>query len=556
MNSEKEILKKTLLSLVKSEDGMVISLNGIWGIGKTYFWNECAKVLDKKKYAYISLFGKNSITDIRNDIFLQISTTNTIINKIKGNLGGSRILGADVGSMLTLLESKDLNQTVIAIDDLERLSNNLSIMDVMGLISELKEQKKCKIILISNIEQIKESDNLNSFLVSEFNEKASNTRFSIKRTNNESIFEKYSEKIIDYTFTYSPTIEENFSYIKDDLGIFESEHILLLLSRTNYDKKNFNIRLMNKLSRDLKLFNFLGKEIEKEILNSISTYIFEKVYSKSIDNSIFRRKDISPLYFKINDILKLGFINNKEDFLKEVIFIQQELNNTIKDKEFVKHTESIVEKYKYDVSYGEIDFANELYSKIKNNIERVYYLLGHNTLYYYTNTLLPDINKTKKDEYLNLWIEIAKKRIDSVFERIEDPTKVYSNDYLNPFNGNAELMEYIQSKRVVAIKEKTQDNMEVINVLTKLRNQSGWTQEDENYLSSIPPSLHEEYIQASSKYLELIHLFCLSLNRFSGSKPFLETYNNFVAALTNLENNQKYKIKIRRLLKELGESKE
>jgi hypothetical protein len=555
MNSEKELLKETLLDLVKSEDGLVISLNGMWGIGKTYFWNECAQKLDKEKYAYVSLFGKNSINEIKNDIYLQISTRDSTISKLKNTLGGTRVLGFDIGANLTLLESKDLNKTVIAIDDLERISNNLSIMDVMGLISELKEQKKCKIILISNIDQIKEADNLNSFLVSEFNEKSSNEKFLIKKTNNKSIFEKYSEKIIDYSFTYSPTIEENFCCIKDDLGKFEPEHILFLLNRTSSDDKNFNIRLMKKLARSLHLFNFLDNSIEKEIFNSISTYIFEKIYSKSIDNSIFRRKDISPLYFKINKFLNLGFIDDKEEFIKEVYFVQQELNGIIKDKEFIKDTELLVEKYKYDISYEEIDFANDLYKKIQSNIDNVYYLLGHNAVFYYTNTLLPEIDKSNKDKYIALWVEIAKKKIDSVFDKIEEPTSVYSNDYLNPFNKNQDLMEYIQSKKAIIIKENSYNNTEAISVLTKLRNQSGWSQEDESYLSSIPPSLHEEYIQTSSKYLEMIHLFCLSLNRFSGSKPFFETYNNFVIALTNLEKNSKYKMKIRRLLNELGEPK-
>jgi hypothetical protein len=558
MNSEKELLKRTLLDLVKSENGMVISLNGIWGIGKTYFWNECAQSLDKEKYAYVSLFGKGSINDIRSEIFLQISVRNAGLDKFKKTLGKSNLAGVDVGAILTLFESKDLNKTVIAIDDLERISSNLSIMDVMGLVSELKEQKNCKIILISNIEQIKEADNLNAFVVSKLTEKATNAKFSIKKSNNEDIFNRYSEKIIDYNFAYSPTIEENFSCIKGELEPFESKHILFLLSRTNSDSKNFNIRLMKKLARSLRLFYFLDRErIENEMLNSISTYIFEKIYSKTIDNSVFRKMDISPLYFKINKILSLGFIDDQEGFAKEVHAIQQKLNSIVKNQEFIKDIECFVDRYKYDISYGEVEFANNLYNKIQNKVEDVYYLLGHDSVFYFTNKLLPEMDQANKEKYLELWIEIAKKKIDSVFDKVEDPTSIYSNDYLNPFNKNKELTEYIQIKKTAMIKDKlSHDGVgAAIGIVEKLINQSGWSSKEENYLSSIPPNLHEEYIKASSKYLEMIHRFCFSLNRYSGSKPFFEVYNNYIIALTNLEKNPKYKMKIKRLLDELGEPK-
>ena len=47
-----------------------------------------------------------------------------------------------------------IREQLICIDDLERAGSGLDVMDVFGLISLLKEQRKCKIILLLNDEEI------------------------------------------------------------------------------------------------------------------------------------------------------------------------------------------------------------------------------------------------------------------------------------------------------------------------------------------------------------------------------------------------------------------
>jgi hypothetical protein len=41
-------------------------------VGKTYFWHQFKEQLTDKKVAYISLFGKETISSIRTDVFLQV----------------------------------------------------------------------------------------------------------------------------------------------------------------------------------------------------------------------------------------------------------------------------------------------------------------------------------------------------------------------------------------------------------------------------------------------------------------------------------------------------
>jgi hypothetical protein len=43
---------------------------------------------------------------------------------------------------------------IICFDDFERLSSKIDLKDIMGLISYLKEQKICKILLIMNEKEL------------------------------------------------------------------------------------------------------------------------------------------------------------------------------------------------------------------------------------------------------------------------------------------------------------------------------------------------------------------------------------------------------------------
>jgi hypothetical protein len=49
-------------------------------VGKTYFWHQFKEQLTDKKVAYISLFGKETISSIRTDVFLQVIIYGIVIS--------------------------------------------------------------------------------------------------------------------------------------------------------------------------------------------------------------------------------------------------------------------------------------------------------------------------------------------------------------------------------------------------------------------------------------------------------------------------------------------
>ena len=72
-------------------NGNVIMLSGVWGADKTHFWKntiepELKKLSEQKKaYVYISLYGKEDIQSIKNEILLKayesVKKENTIFTR-------------------------------------------------------------------------------------------------------------------------------------------------------------------------------------------------------------------------------------------------------------------------------------------------------------------------------------------------------------------------------------------------------------------------------------------------------------------------------------------
>ncbi|MEN6669213.1 P-loop NTPase fold protein [Psychrobacter sp. B38] len=162
-----ESLEKRLADLIDKESSFAIALTGEWGIGKTHFWKEFYhkkhKDLGVSKYSYVSLFGVDSIDALKFEIALSTHATTQKKDYLTG-LKGIFKKGLDAidlpkleGTGVTLSLGKGLissaitsliGDTLICIDDIERLSKNLDIKDVMGLVNHLSLEKNCKVVVI------------------------------------------------------------------------------------------------------------------------------------------------------------------------------------------------------------------------------------------------------------------------------------------------------------------------------------------------------------------------------------------------------------------------
>jgi hypothetical protein len=199
-----ELVEKEIGRFLETTEAEVLCLRGQWGIGKTFAWKAFLKEAQRQKrvalktYAYVSLFGLNSLEQLKFAIFensvdtgvlgaqpsLETLQSNTarLARKswsIVQNLPKVKDFAAAVQS-LSFLSVRD---TIVCIDDLERKGIGLSTRDVLGLASQLKEERRCKVILILNATELDPKD--------------------------KEEFEKYNEKVVDAALEFTPTAQDS-----------------------------------------------------------------------------------------------------------------------------------------------------------------------------------------------------------------------------------------------------------------------------------------------------------------------------------------------------------
>lgn len=156
-------LSKILDENAKNKKGCAIAIAGEWGIGKTHFWNyfkENSLKGKNEKIAYVSLFGIESLDTLKYEIGIQSHSSNDTEREQESNskfknfftsaLSHIKIPELESGGfalsigreLITGVIGSMVKDTIVCIDDLERKSDKLDLKDVMGLINQLKLEKK------------------------------------------------------------------------------------------------------------------------------------------------------------------------------------------------------------------------------------------------------------------------------------------------------------------------------------------------------------------------------------------------------------------------------
>jgi len=258
-------LKELLENNIKNEKiGTAIAITGPWGVGKTFFWKN---FLDKqlsderiykkdnvfnRKYAYVSLFGLESLSDLRTQIYSSIESYHSSIEipkwlkSLPSIFKDTRITQLGINAPVKLIDSlmfAQVKDAIICFDDFERMSNKLDVKDVMGLVNYLKLEKKCQVILILD-EDKTEAENKNRY-------------------------GDYKEKLIDETIilnSVEPLIRKNTSGF--------DEHFIELMIKFADNLEIHNFRFFQKV---IKLFRYFLKELIGEIAYSTKEIILIRV---------------------------------------------------------------------------------------------------------------------------------------------------------------------------------------------------------------------------------------------------------------------------------------
>ena len=170
-----ELVESILDYIRKPYTDHAIMINGEWGSGKTYFWNNKVKSkiesieIDGKRYKtiYMSLYGISNLDDISKKIFIEMNPNlNKSIKKILDMRNVSSIpeyvkTGIDMANSFGFMQTNDkvdyakffdIDDKVLCFDDLERA--NVDVIDVLGYIDNFVEHDHMKTIIICNEKEL------------------------------------------------------------------------------------------------------------------------------------------------------------------------------------------------------------------------------------------------------------------------------------------------------------------------------------------------------------------------------------------------------------------
>jgi hypothetical protein len=202
-----DLVRREFGRFLASPNPEVICIKGKWGVGKTHSWNACLREAQRSKkialgsYSYVSLFGLDSLDQLKyaifensvaaSDIGIEPSVESFRSNALSvGKQVGRKSLTMlatlpavrNYGAALQSLAFLSVTRKIVCIDDLERKGAHLSMKDVLGLVSYLREHKQCKVALILNDGELSTADRDD--------------------------FDKFNEKVIDASLEFAPSPSE------------------------------------------------------------------------------------------------------------------------------------------------------------------------------------------------------------------------------------------------------------------------------------------------------------------------------------------------------------
>ena len=273
-----EDLVESILDYVRADyTDYAIMINGEWGSGKTYFWNnKIRKKIDSlqlngKNYTtiYMSLYGISNLEDISKKIFIE--TTQLMDKNMRKymNATGQQSIpeyaktGLDMANLFGVTQNGDkvdyskffsTDDKVLCFDDLERA--NVDVIDILGYINNFVEHDHIKTIIICNEKELStklKSSNLEmktfiaTYLLDKEGDLAKTDKPMVEKIRDKieyvfdkaNDYERIKEKLIGETFEYAP----EFNYIINGILMRyenDSDLIRFLRENTNYIISTFN----------------------------------------------------------------------------------------------------------------------------------------------------------------------------------------------------------------------------------------------------------------------------------------------------------------------------
>lgn len=169
---------------------------GRWGQGKTHFWKDIARThapdeqAARANYAYVSLFGLNSLSDLRIELAQKLRRAENIDDDTFASILRERMYSLSwlrrafrwvcqntwlgehlvrhgdaalphmgkLGPIYRAWAFSQVKDSLICLDDLERRGSGLALKDVLGLTTHLVTERNCSVVVIFNERSLENED--------------------------------------------------------------------------------------------------------------------------------------------------------------------------------------------------------------------------------------------------------------------------------------------------------------------------------------------------------------------------------------------------------------
>ena len=456
-----EDLVESILDYVRSDyTDYAIMINGEWGSGKTYFWNNKVRKkiesmhLNGKKYTtiYMSLYGISNLEEISKKIFIE--TTQLMDKNLRKYMDANdqttipeyAKTGLDMANFFGVTQNGDkidyadffaTDDKVLCFDDLERA--NVDVIDILGYINNFVEHDHIKTIIICNEKELStklKSSNLEmktfiaTYLLDKQGELNKADKPMVEKIQNkiERVFDKANdyerikEKLIGETFEYAPKFDYIINgilmrYENDpDLIRFLRENTKLIIS-TFERSGTRNLRILKHSLNDFKkIYEMLNKSYPNTSYRVIQTML---IFTIAISFEIKAGKITKDKFVNIKDneeyrailVSSRVLMDNRQFYIKE--FDSNYYYNFKADYRFFKFIEYYVRTRIFDMKL----FKNDM-ETIRNTVD---------------TENLPGYRRLLTEEYWKISDDEFDKVIDSIIEDVKggnieliDMVKIYA----------------------------------------------------------------------------------------------------------------------------------
>lgn len=517
------LIRRELARFLESPNAEVLVLRGKWGVGKSFSWNRILQdakdrnAISRSRYAYLSLFGITSLSELKYSLFEQSIDCKLIgkqpsmetfkentadiamsVGRKAWRLASLTSFAKDASPALDALAFFSIRNTLVCLDDLERRSESLSARDILGLVSFLKEQRNCKVVILLNADEDGQEE-----------------------------FEKYREKVVDIELLYAPTADECSEIAFGNYPDYACS-IALLSKKLNIT----NIRTLKKIERFIQLVEPHLNGMEQELF---SDAIFLLVllgwcHLKAGDNSIPDLGYVEGIGYKLlgvgaaeevsanekqwNGILQeygFRFMDEFGGALADIVrsgYVDLESFSTIAS---VRNSQIVASKatqsfsHAWESYHGNFDNNQEivvgtLYASFKENVRQIT-PLGLNGIVQLFRELGEE---DKADELIAIYLE----------ERGEDP-ELFNMKKIS-------FAERVSDQKIrAAFDEKYHASVaqeDPREILKRIASSKDWSPEDELVLADLSSEVFYEIFKTESgSHLSSVVNACLQFGQFANA---------------------------------------